>query len=213
MPRQKKIVIIRMGWGLGSAVACVVTLAALAFYFITLNPATSPAGAKQITGSDEPRAEPASAGDSVREGFSQPAAESRRERENAFSADRGFSRQDKPFYEFSGITTIDPDSPSTTPTPEHSPEPEAKVKAPLPVVFQPVDPKLLKLTPEQQKVIDQLKQSFLDMMGSAPQDPNDPKYLERWEEAQPHIDQQLKAQLGQGFFLRYEMATMTRAKR
>jgi len=198
-------------------VAGAVALIAFAFYLITLKPATSPTGANQLAGSDERRPGPASPGDPVQGGFSQHSAKSRIERENGSSAHNDFSGQAKPFYDFSGIKTIDPDSPSTTPTPEDSSEPKEEAKeeskAPLPVVFRSVDPTLLKIAPEQQKIIDDLKQSFSDMIGSAPQDPNDPNYLQRWEEAQWLVDQQLKAQLGGEFFLRYETSATMRTKR
>lgn len=114
--------------------------------------------------------------------------------------------------DFSGITTLDPAKPAASSTPAAStPEPKQKTTAPLPLVFQRVDPKLMKITPEQQKIIDELQQSFLDQIGDANQDPNDPQYRERWEQARPLVDQGLKAQLGQQFFLQYESATGQRA--
>jgi hypothetical protein len=114
--------------------------------------------------------------------------------------------------DFSGLTTLDPTRPAASSTPAAStPEPKQKTTAPLPLVFQPVDPKWMKITPEQQKIIDQLQQSFLDQIGDANQDPNDPQYRERWEQARPRIDQELKAQLGQQFFLQYESAASQRA--
>ena len=107
-------------------------------------------------------------------------------------------------WDFSGVTTIDPalPTPATTPTPE----PKPKSTAPLPLVFQPVDPGYLKITPEQQEVIDELQQGFLDEVGGADQDPNDPQYRQRWEQVRPLFDQRLKTQLGQQFFLKYEIA-------
>jgi len=109
--------------------------------------------------------------------------------------------------DFSGITTLDPAKSAASSTPETStPAPEQKTTAPLPLVFRRIDPKLMKITPDQQKIIDQLQQSFLDQIGDANQDPNDPQYRERWEQARPLIDQQLKAQLGQQFFLQYDAA-------
>jgi hypothetical protein len=72
--------------------------------------------------------------------------------------------------------------------------------------LQSVDPGLLNITPEQQKVIERLRQMFVDMVGGPDQDPNDSQYLERWQKAQPAINEQLKAQLGLQFFLSYETA-------
>jgi len=108
--------------------------------------------------------------------------------------------------DFSGVTTIDPTSSSTVPTPQMAPA-ENK-ESPLPLVFQPVDPRSMEITPEQQEVLDWLQQNFLDQISDANQDPNDPQYRQRWEEARPLIDEQLKLQLGQDFFIRYEMATV-----
>lgn len=120
----------------------------------------------------------------------------------------GASSDGNEFKDFSGITTLDPARPAPSSTPAAStPEPKQNTTAPLPLVFQPVDPKWMKITPDQQKVIDQLQQSFLDQIGGANQDPTDPQYRERWEQARPFIDQELKAQLGQAFFLQYEAAT------
>jgi hypothetical protein len=121
---------------------------------------------------------------------------SRRARE---TAGRGESS-----WDFSGVTTIDPALATAAPTP--IPEPKPKSTAPLPLVFQPVDPGYLKITPDQQQVIDELQQGFLDEVGGADQDPNDPQYRQRWEQVRPLFDQRLKTQLGQQFFLKYQIA-------
>jgi hypothetical protein len=108
--------------------------------------------------------------------------------------------------DFSGVTTIDPAKPTPSAPPEATPASKKKSTAPLPLVFQPVDPRSFKITPDQQEVIDQLQQSFLDEIGGDNQNPNDPQYRVRWEQARWLIDQKLKAQLGQQFFLQYQMA-------
>lgn len=64
----------------------------------------------------------------------------------------------------------------------------------------------MKITPEQQQVIDELQESFLDEVGGADQDPNDPQYRQRWEQVRPLFDQRLRMQLGQSFYLKYEIA-------
>ncbi len=128
--------------------------------------------------------------------------------------DAGPSSDGNESKDFSGITTLDPAKPAASSTTETSaPEPEQKTTLPVPLVFRPVDPKWMKITPDQQKIIDELQQSFLDQIGDANQDPNDPQYRERWEQARPLIDQQLKAQLGQSFFLQYEAAAGQPAQR
>lgn len=106
--------------------------------------------------------------------------------------------------DFSGVTTIDPALATPAPTP--TPEPKQKSTAPLPLVFQPVDPGFLKITPDQQQIIDELQQGFLDEVGGAEQDPNDPRYRQRWEQLRPLFDQRMKTQLGQQFFINYQIA-------
>jgi len=108
---------------------------------------------------------------------------------------------------FSGIkSTLDPSLAVTGSGSRPNSEAESEAKAPLPLVLQSVDPGLLHITPEQQQVIDSLRQMFVDMVGGPDQDPNDPQYLERWQRAQPVINQELKAQLGVQFFLSYDTA-------
>jgi hypothetical protein len=80
------------------------------------------------------------------------------------------------------------------------------VKDSLPLALQAVDPKALQITPEQQRVIDELRQSFIDKMAATKLGPDDPRYAALWEQLQPEIDQQFRAQLGQEFFLEYERA-------
>jgi len=121
---------------------------------------------------------------------------SRRARESADHADSS--------RDFSGVTTMDPGLPTTASTP--IPESKPNSTAPLPLVFQPVDPGFLKITPEQQQVIDELQEGFLDEVGGADQDPNDPQYRQRWAQVRPLFDQRLKTQLGQQFFLQYQIA-------
>ena len=95
--------------------------------------------------------------------------------------------------------------------PQRTPEKKKESSSPFPLVFQTVDPQAFKISPEQQAILDRLQQNFLDQIGGANQDPNDPQYLARWKEAQPLINEQLKAQLGQDFFLKYETAAGQRA--
>jgi len=108
--------------------------------------------------------------------------------------------------DFSGVTTIDPALSSTPPTPQKAPEQKKESTAPLPLVFQPVDSKAFKMTPNEKEILDRLQQNFLDEIGGTDQNPNDPQYLAQWKEARSLIDEQLKAQLGQNFFLNYQTA-------
>jgi len=116
------------------------------------------------------------------------------------------SRDQDESRDFSGVTTIDPAKPAPSAAQKATSESKQKSTAPLPIAFHRVDPKFLKITPEQQELIDQLQQSFLDQIGSENQDPNDPQYRERWERARWIIDQQFKTQLGEQFYFQYEQA-------
>ena len=119
----------------------------------------------------------------------------------------------KASQDFSGVTTVDPSSRLTSSAPQKTPEQKKESTSPLPLVFQTVDRQTFKISPEQQEILDRLQQNFLDQIGGADQDPNDPQYLARWKEAQPLINEQLKAQLGQDFFLKYETAAGQREAR
>jgi hypothetical protein len=115
--------------------------------------------------------------------------------------------QDDSSAGFSGIkSTLDPSLAVTHAGSHPNSEAEPEATAALPLVLQSVDPGLLNITPEQQQVVERLRQMFVDMVGGSDQNPNDPQYLERWQEAQPEINEQLKAQLGLEFFLSYETA-------
>jgi cytoskeletal protein RodZ len=132
---------------------------------------------------------------------SQPGSESPKEHPAESSVEAKASQ------DFSGVTTIDPGSPLTSSVPQKTSEQKKVSTSPLPLVFQTVDPQAFKISPEQQEILDRLQQNFLDEIGGANQDPNDPQYLARWKEAQPLINEQLQAQLGQDFFLKYESTT------
>jgi hypothetical protein len=104
--------------------------------------------------------------------------------------------------QFSGFTTTDRPIASSKPKGTQAEE----VKDPLPLALRSVDPEYLKITPEQQQIINDLRQSFVDQMTAAKLAPDDPRYAALWEQLQPQIDQQLRALLGQEFFLEYERA-------
>jgi hypothetical protein len=117
----------------------------------------------------------------------------------------------EPSQDFSGVTTIDPTLSSTIPTSQKTPEQKTESTSPLPLVFQPIDPHAFKLTPDQEEILERLQQNFLDEIGGADRDPNDPEYLARWKKARSLVDDQLQAQLGQDFFQRYQIAAAQQA--
>ena len=109
--------------------------------------------------------------------ISQPGSESPNEHATESSGDAKASQ------DFSGVTTIDPGSTLTSSNPQKTPEQKKESTSPLPLVFQTVDPQAFKISPEQQEILDRLQQNFLDKIGGANQDPNDPpQYLVRWKE-------------------------------
>jgi hypothetical protein len=75
----------------------------------------------------------------------------------------------------------------------------------MPLVFQPVDLATLKLNDEQAQAISDLQEKFLDEIGGAGQDPNDPAYREKWLRNQPEIDSDLRAMIGVTAFQNYQI--------
>jgi hypothetical protein len=76
----------------------------------------------------------------------------------------------------------------------------------MPLVFQPVDPEVLKLSEEQLRVVDDLQQWFIGQVGGLDQDPNDPGYRERWIGAQSQMDGMTRGMLGGSVFQAYQLA-------
>lgn len=82
----------------------------------------------------------------------------------------------------------------------------------MPIVFQPVDQAVMKLSDDQLKVIQDLQQKFLDQVGTN-QDPNDPEYRKRWQAAQISADEWFAALLGRDFRMKYQAQAMSLAQR
>jgi hypothetical protein len=76
----------------------------------------------------------------------------------------------------------------------------------LPLALQPIDPLALNLKPAQLKIINEVRQDFIDGIGGSNQDPNDPAYLKRWQQAQPAADDTLQAMLGNDAYTQYQLA-------
>lgn len=123
-------------------------------------------------------------------------------------SNKGSSNAEDTSGDFSGIkSTLDPAVAAANSSVAHpTSEPQQTPIVSLPLVFQKVDPKRLAISPDQQKVIDRIQQQFMDMIGGANQEPSDPQYLQRWQQAQPLIDEELEVQLGQEFFFQYQTA-------
>jgi hypothetical protein len=78
------------------------------------------------------------------------------------------------------------------------------VPGPMPLVLQNIDPTALNLTGEQTLVIQNIRQKFLEQVGGANQDPNDPAYQARWQNAQTAADNMLRGMLGYQVFAQYQ---------
>lgn len=75
----------------------------------------------------------------------------------------------------------------------------------VPVVFQDVDLTAMNLSEDQKQAMADIRQEFLQQIGGTNQDPNDPAYLKRWQEAQPAADAQAQAMLGMEAYLDYQI--------
>jgi hypothetical protein len=75
----------------------------------------------------------------------------------------------------------------------------------MPLAFQGVDPADMKLEDRQIAVIDELREKFQQDIGGPGQDPRDPAYRRRWQEAQCENDDLLAGLLGGQFYLDYQL--------
>jgi hypothetical protein len=85
------------------------------------------------------------------------------------------------------------------------PPAEMEIPAQMPLVLQPVDLKTLELTPVQAKAADQVQQKFVQEIGGLQQNPSDPAYFQRWQDAQVVADEELRAALGDDKFNLYQI--------
>lgn len=81
----------------------------------------------------------------------------------------------------------------------------------LPLVFHEVDPSVLTLNPQQAQVVNDLRQKFVEQVGGANQDPNDPAYSERWQTSQPEVDLDLWSLLGINAWQAHQIAAWAAA--
>jgi hypothetical protein len=195
-----------MNWPFRFSILFGIILVAFCGYLLTRKTGAFSIGSHPTPAPNKDRGAEASTADTDKPETSRSGSESPNEHPTESPADDAKASQD-----FSGVTTIDPDSPLNSSMPQRTPEKKKESSSPFPLVFQTVDPQAFKISPEQQAILDRLQQNFLDQIGGANQDPNDPQYLARWKEAQPLINEQLKAQLGQDFFLKYQTAASQRA--
>jgi len=74
----------------------------------------------------------------------------------------------------------------------------------VPLVLQNVDLSSLKLNASELQTVDDLRQKFLQQVGST-QDPDDPAYRERWLKAQHECDDLLRGMLGTQTYMDYQV--------
>lgn len=66
----------------------------------------------------------------------------------------------------------------------------------LPLILQTQALATLKLTDDQGYELKEMRQEFIQEIGGANQDPNDPAYLKRWQKAQPKFDELVGRAIG-----------------
>ena len=76
----------------------------------------------------------------------------------------------------------------------------------MPLVFQDVDLAALRLDPGQRQAIEDLRQRFVEQLGGPNQDPTEPAYQERWQQAQPENDDLLRGLIGVRAWQDYQLA-------
>jgi hypothetical protein len=87
-------------------------------------------------------------------------------------------------------------------------EPQPDTTAPLPLVFQRVDLNALGLNDDEKAAIEGLRQQFIEEIGGTNQNPSDPVYLARWQQARPEIDDSLRGMIGVKAFENYQSAAI-----
>jgi hypothetical protein len=76
----------------------------------------------------------------------------------------------------------------------------------MPIVMQNIDLAALGLNNGQKQVIAEVRQNFLEQVGGTNQNPKDPAFLARWQQAQIEADTRLQATLGYQIYMRYQIA-------
>lgn len=76
----------------------------------------------------------------------------------------------------------------------------------MPLIFQQVDTATVNLNPAELQGIADLRQRFWNEIGGPNQDPADPAYHQRWQQAQPEIDNMLRGMIGKAAFQQYQTA-------
>lgn len=80
----------------------------------------------------------------------------------------------------------------------------------MPFVWQNVDLSKLNLEEAQVEAIAELRAKFIEELGGDNQDPNTKAYREKWEKAQPEIDEELAGLVGRKAYLELETQATSR---
>ena len=83
---------------------------------------------------------------------------------------------------------------------------EAAYVPSYPLVFQNVNADAMGLSDSQKAAIQQLQQQFVKDIGGPNQDPNNPAYLAKWQQAQFQSDTMLEYQVGYNPYMQYWLA-------
>ncbi len=75
-----------------------------------------------------------------------------------------------------------------------------------PLALQNVDLSALGLNQDQQQIVAEIRQDFIDAIGGTNQDSSDPGYLARWQKAQAESDEKIKGMLGVTVFENIQIA-------
>ncbi len=76
----------------------------------------------------------------------------------------------------------------------------------IPAAMQEVDQSALNLTADEQQAVAEVQQNFVSDVGGTGQNPNDPAYLQKWQNSQAVADGMLRARLGQARYMEYLQA-------
>ncbi|HLH52073.1 MAG TPA: hypothetical protein VKY92_00435 [Verrucomicrobiae bacterium] len=73
-----------------------------------------------------------------------------------------------------------------------------------PLVLAPIDPGTVQLDPEQQAALFELRGQFVEQVGGTNQDPADPDYAAKYQNAQAESDRLLRGMIGVNAFMRLQ---------
>jgi hypothetical protein len=76
----------------------------------------------------------------------------------------------------------------------------------MPIVMQNIDLAALGLNHDQKQVIGEVRQDFLEQVGGTNQNPKDPAFMARWQQAQVEADARLQASLGYQVYMQCQIA-------